>query len=276
LSEGRLRYETVEKTPEGLQARLIQREGPTGLIMTTTAVSMHPENETRQLTIPLSDTPDQTRRVFRAIAAQHVTHDDQQQSSEAMVEWQALQNWLEYGIHEVVIPYAPALAELIPPVAVRLRRDFTAVLSLIEAHAILHQRNRKKDENGRIVATLNDYQVVRELLNATISQGVEQTVSKTVLETVTAVMEICTHKESVTRNPSEPAFTTIAELAKQLRIDRSAASRRVKQAIKSGYLRNLENKEGQPHRLVIGDSLPEQGSVMPVAEKVREQWKTMR
>jgi hypothetical protein len=47
LSEGRVRYETVEKTPEGLQARLIEREGPTGLIMTTTADSLHPENETR-------------------------------------------------------------------------------------------------------------------------------------------------------------------------------------------------------------------------------------
>jgi 5S rRNA maturation endonuclease (ribonuclease M5) len=31
LSEGRLRYETVEKTKEGLVPRLIEREGPTGL-----------------------------------------------------------------------------------------------------------------------------------------------------------------------------------------------------------------------------------------------------
>ena len=37
LSEGRLRYETVEKTKDGLVARVIEREGPTGLIVTTTA-----------------------------------------------------------------------------------------------------------------------------------------------------------------------------------------------------------------------------------------------
>ena len=47
LSEGRLSYETVEKTADGLRARLIERQGPTGLLVTTTAVKLHPENETR-------------------------------------------------------------------------------------------------------------------------------------------------------------------------------------------------------------------------------------
>jgi hypothetical protein len=36
LSEGCVRYETVEKTKEGMRARLIERPGPTGLICTTT------------------------------------------------------------------------------------------------------------------------------------------------------------------------------------------------------------------------------------------------
>ena len=40
LSEGRIRYETVEKTKDGLGARLIEREGPTGLVTTTMAVSL--------------------------------------------------------------------------------------------------------------------------------------------------------------------------------------------------------------------------------------------
>src|SRR5829696_8399775 len=51
LSEGRVRYETVEKTSEGMKPRLIEREGPTGLIVTTTAVKLHPENETRLLSL---------------------------------------------------------------------------------------------------------------------------------------------------------------------------------------------------------------------------------
>ena len=33
-----------------------------------------------------------------------------------------------------------------PPVAVRLRRDFGAVLGLIRAHALLHQATRGRDD----------------------------------------------------------------------------------------------------------------------------------
>lgn len=70
LSEGRLRYETVESTAEGVRARLIEREGPTGVILTTTAVHLHPENETRMLSVPVTDTREQTRQVLRALAAE--------------------------------------------------------------------------------------------------------------------------------------------------------------------------------------------------------------
>ena len=68
LSEGRLRYETVEKTREGLVPKVIEREGPTGLITTTTALRLHPENETRLLSLTVTDTPEQTRAVFAALA----------------------------------------------------------------------------------------------------------------------------------------------------------------------------------------------------------------
>ena len=70
LSEGRLRYETVEKTKDGLSPRLIEREGPTGLIVTTTSVRLHPENETRMVSLTVTDTHDQTAAVFRALASE--------------------------------------------------------------------------------------------------------------------------------------------------------------------------------------------------------------
>jgi hypothetical protein len=68
LSEGCLRYETVEKTEDGLKGRLIERPGPTGLIVTTTALKLHPENETRLLSVPVNDTREQTARVLRSVA----------------------------------------------------------------------------------------------------------------------------------------------------------------------------------------------------------------
>jgi hypothetical protein len=68
LSEGRLRYETVEKTKDGLIPKLIEREGPTGLLVTTTALRLHPENETRMLSLTVTDTMEQTAHIFQALA----------------------------------------------------------------------------------------------------------------------------------------------------------------------------------------------------------------
>ena len=134
LSEGRLRYETVEKTKEGLEARVIEREGPTGLIVTTTALRLHPENETRMLSLTVTDTAEQTASVFQALA-------EEGRSVVDLNRWQALQVWLAAENAVVVVPFAEQLAKLVPPVAVRLRRDFKTVLNLVRAHALLHSRD---------------------------------------------------------------------------------------------------------------------------------------
>ena len=131
--------------------------------MTTTAVRLHPENETRQFAIPVSDTPAHTRHILRAIANAHSGEENRKPSIEDLESWVSLQVWIDHANHKVVVPYAGPLAELIPPVAVRLRRDFTAILNLIEAHAILHQVNRSVDKHGRIVADIADYRAVRQL-----------------------------------------------------------------------------------------------------------------
>ena len=98
--------------------------------LATHAVRLHPENETRLLSLTVTDTPEQTRAILRAIAERRVAAVDPG-------PWLALQHWLAHAEHRVVIPYASALAERIPPVAVRLRRDFGQLLALIHAHAIL-------------------------------------------------------------------------------------------------------------------------------------------
>ena len=74
LSEGCVRYETVEKGKDGeLKARLVEREGPTGLIVSTTSVALHPENETRLLSLAATDTPDQTKLVLSRLADDDLT-----------------------------------------------------------------------------------------------------------------------------------------------------------------------------------------------------------
>jgi len=150
LSEGRLIYEVVEKSSDGLKPRRMEKEGPTGLLVTTTAIRLHPENETRLLSLAVTDTREQTKAIFHA-QANGVARDVD------LAPWLALQTWLSHAEHRVAIPYADTLAHLVQPLAVRLRRDFGQVLALIKGHAILHQATRERDAEGRIVAMPEDY-----------------------------------------------------------------------------------------------------------------------
>jgi hypothetical protein len=252
LSEGRLEYEFVEKTAEGLRARRLCKEGPTGFITTTTRQRLHAENETRYLSLTVTDTREQTRQIFKALASTPEPPD--------LGRWLALQNWIEGQDNRVAIPYAPALAEKMGDVAVRLRRDFSVVLSLIMAHAVLHQATRERDGEGRIVATLEDYSRVRELVSGLIAEGVEATVPKAVRETVEVVSRLVSE--------GEEDWITNRAVAEELRVDKAAASRRVKGAIDRGYLKNLEDRKGHPARLVLGEAMPDDQDILPAPSEL--------
>ena len=180
LSEGRLRYETVERTNDGLKPRIIERQGPTGLVVTTTRTRLHAENETRMLGVVVDDSREHTREILATLA-------DEDHEAPDMGRWHAFQTWIAGTPSRVTIPYSRKLAELIPPVAVRLRRDFGSVLNLIRSHALLHRATREQDEQGRVVATVEDYAVVRSLIAELISDGAEATVPHIVRETVDVV-----------------------------------------------------------------------------------------
>jgi hypothetical protein len=247
LSENCIRYEVAESTNEGIKVRLIEREGPTGLIVTTTAVSLHAENETRLISVPIDDSAAQTGRVMRAIASGNGRPID-------VAEWHELQFWLADGERRVEVPFAEALADLIPPASVRLRRDFGSLLGLIRAHALLHRANRKTDETGAVVATVEDYAAVRELVIDLISDAIGATVSDATRETVNAVAEIIASGEQHASN---------AQLAERLELDKAAVSRRVRVAINQGYLRNDEDRRGKPSKLALADPLPEDIEILP-------------
>ena len=153
------------------------------------------------------------------------------------------------------MPFARTLAEAIPPVAVRLRRDFATVVALIRAHALLHQMRRERDA-GRVVAEFNDYGAVRELVADLVADAVERTVPATVRDTVAAIGDL-------TLAGGE---TTVVAAASRLGLDKSAAWRRVRVAVDRGYVKNLEEKRGRPARLTLGDPLPEDLAVLPTRD----------
>ena len=252
LSEGLVRYTTVEAGKGGIKPRTIEREGPTGLITTTTAVKLHAENETRLVSVTVSDSPAQTREILRAQARESEPHID-------LEPWYHLQEWLAKNIAPVRIPYLGTLAEAMPTVAVRLRRDFPTVKSLIAAHALLHQANRERDADGAIIASIDDYSVVRDLVADLVADAAEQTVSPTVRETVDAVSAM---------DMDLDVGVTVTAVATELGLDKSSAHRRVRQALERGYLKNLEDRRFRPARLVAGDPMPAERDVLPQPDEL--------
>jgi hypothetical protein len=257
LSEGHIRYELVENTKDGLKPRLIEKEGPTGLIVTTTAARLHPENETRLLSLTVKDTPQQTAVILRALA-----RDREAESEIDFARWHAFQRWLETGERRVTLPFAGSLADLIPPVAVRLRRDFRLLLALIHGHALLHREYRERDDRGRIVATLDDYAVVRDLVADLFAEGVNATVKPETRETVAAVAAAmkALGKEEV----------SLGDIEKLLKLDRSATSRRVADGKSRGYLVNNETGKGRPARIALGDPMADDVEILPHPDKLAD------
>ena len=251
LSEQKIRYEVTEKVDGQMKVRLIERDGPTGLILTTTKVALHPENETRMLTLTVTDTREQTKAIFKALAS-----DDQREID--YTQWHALQTWLVGAEHRVVLPFGKALAEMMEPSAVRLRRDFGSILELIRAHAVLHQASRGRDAHGWIVGSLDDYAAVRELIAPLINEGVDASVPETVREAVNVIAEL---EETV----NQVGYKDVADA---LNLDKSAAYRRCRGAIKRGYVVNEQTKRGQPAILKIGDPMPDDLELLPSVERL--------
>jgi hypothetical protein len=128
----------------------------------------------------------------------------------------------------------------------------------------LHQVNRKRDERGRIMADLYDYTAVRSLVNDLIADAVGAAVPESVRETVETV-QAQTVKLDGADEPPDPDGIKVAKIASLLKLERSAATRRLHSARDRGYLVNLEDRRGKPARYVLGDSLPGEVVVLPPA-----------
>ena len=133
ISEGHIRYAVTETQGDGqLGVTHIERAGPTGVIMTTTDIAIKADNENRMLSLTVSDSPDHTSAIMLALGRRYSG-----ELSDASCDWEAwrgLQALLAEGDNRVLIPYGPAVARLIRPTSLRLRRDFSLFMSLVQTH----------------------------------------------------------------------------------------------------------------------------------------------
>jgi hypothetical protein len=247
------------KERQQYRTKRIVKEGPTGLITTSTR-SLAPQLSTRMLEISLRDDPQQTRDVMRA----HVRRANQTNTDLVdLTPFIAFQDCIAASEHRVFIPYGEALAELVSNATTRMRRDFKQLLMFIKAVAIIYQFQRGRTSDERIVATLEDYALVRWLLGPMFEVAVTDGLTSVIRETVEAILV-------------DETGVSQADLGKRLQqlhgepLARSTINARVDTAIQRGFLINDEWRAGKPSRLRRGESLPHADTSLPSVEAVQE------
>lgn len=256
LQEHRLSYKVTVKNPESGEygVKEVVKPGPTVMISTSTR-RLGYQLDTRVFSLDVVDSPE---KIGAALLAQaELELNGATAPDDALIAFQsylqALAPW------EVAVPFIRILAAEIgrKATATRIMRDFARLTSLIKSVAILRHTQRQRDKTGRLIAQIEDYATVFDLVGP-MYEGTLTGASKEQRATVQVVGEMLDKGEKI----------TATTLSARLGVDRGTASRRVTKAIKRGWIVNRETKKGQPWDLQLGEPLPEtQG--LPEPEMLR-------
>jgi len=252
LSEGRLDYRYTDF--ESKSVVKIEKDGPTGLI-TSTAGKIDYELGTRVVSIPTDDSPDITAAIMLAEA-------DQAEGNLEIAdteEFQALDRWIGLDRVSVVVPFARKLSEATDSRAVRMRRDFSSILGLIQAHALMHQATRARDAQGKILANIDDYAAVHRLVADLVAYSSGEAVPPEVRETVDAVGKIC----------MDVTFARVDTVAKELGLHRTSAQRRLSRAVGMGFISREDVRPGRGITYSWENPVPGDVPVMPDPDDLR-------
>ena len=253
LSEGRISYDVVR----GGRTCSVKLEGPTGLILTTTEVKLYEDDESRLISLDIIEDPDHTRDILNSIG-DGFADPSRRKKKKVPQSWLSLLEWIAIRPPEVRIPFAPSVTRLLCGSDTRLHRDVNALFGLVCAHALLHRRKRKLDSKGHLLATLDDYKAVRHLVHDVIARGIGSAVSPSVRRVVDAVK----------RRSNGATGVSGRALAADLGIHRAGISRHIKDAMGIGYVKNLEAGKGKTAQYVVGDLMPADTAVLPLAKAV--------
>lgn len=247
----------------GRVAPRVEKEGPISLITTTTHLNILEDLNTRLIVVNVDESEEHIRLVAkRSRRAKKV---------QVSKEWLYLQQWLDLkrqinGAFMVDIPYIEAMVDLMPPAVFkqsRANRDIDHVIGLIEAHTILHHINRDMTSNGEYRATLDDYTVVRQLMNDVLGETLHLTVPDGIRKIVDAVEKLA---------PNPAMSVNALQLANFVALDPKTVKRFASTAVRLGYLKgetDYRTKKLYLSRDSTCIDLPRYLHVLPQSEVLR-------
>jgi len=167
ISSGKLSKLIPMKVEGKYVTQTIDQLGPIAFIETTTLTKIFDEDANRCLLLSADERTQQTTAVVNRLATEYGGLANV--NVDAIVQrHHAAQRMLQR--RHVVVPFAERIAEHFPTGRVEARRAFPHLMGMIQSSALLHQLQRKIDGDGRIVASLVDYQLARSLTRGPLSR----------------------------------------------------------------------------------------------------------
>ncbi|QJW95618.1 hypothetical protein [Frigoriglobus tundricola] len=259
ISAGRLSKAVAVKEADTIVSRLIVQEGPIAFVETTTLEDIFAEDANRCLIFNTDERDEQTRRILSATASR-AAGKVQNQPARCRAIHYAIQRMLPRT--NVVIPFAPDLAALLPASRVEERRDLSKVLRFIRASALLHHRRREEDIDGHVVATLADYQLALRLAACGLDAA-----RSGLSDPARRCFEVLCDRFGRNEFDSIAAETAAAKSRSSVRAWLSALAQR-------GFVEQTElNKGPNPARWRLTGQEPESAaSYLPPVEKVKDKY----
>ena len=246
LSEGEIRRQTsiTDAKDNNFTTQISEVRGPVSLFMTTTEKSIHPEDENRMISITVDQSAEQKRKVLLAkadafngiIASQEIIND-----------MQSISIAYRKALKKVEIPYVKKIAESMDTNFDQVLRHFDKMLSLIEAHALLHQEDRDI-KDGKVIANEEDYSVVCSLLEPILSIQSKKVIDSDMIKIIKAIKEHGQIKGDFldsTPDDFDRLDTSNAFLAEKLKMSPSVVSIKCNKAKELGLIIN-EAPNGKP------------------------------
>ena len=176
LSAGRLTKMMPVKVAGEIQTVTIEQEGPIAFVESTTSARVFEEDANRCIMLSTDERCSQTKTIMRRFAL-HASGVIQSDGPRIVALHHAAQRLLEQ--RSVVIPFAERLAELLEVFADRVecRRAYPMLLAVVQASALLHQRQRDTDDSGALIAEPADYELASRLLSGPLARTIGESLS---------------------------------------------------------------------------------------------------
>ncbi len=162
---------TTTKTEDG-QIMAAERtvRGPIASISCTTKGAIYEDNMSRVFLIAVDESKEQTKKIIKY----------QQQRASGLIDHEKenkvkefLQNCIRVlKPHQVINPYAGKIQ--LPEEAHKIRRLNDLYLSFVKQVTLLNQYQRKKDDKGRLISTIEDLQTANDIMFESILLKVDE------------------------------------------------------------------------------------------------------